>query len=113
MSGIILHPRGRRERRELSILTALGAELSCHNHRDWPFSSGVDVRAGRYQRVLFPVVNDRHLKKQPMIFTTSKPVSEWGKVLHDEDMAAASSIRSSSTVALSTSMDPRGEKVIS
>jgi IstB-like ATP binding protein len=24
-----------------------------------------------------------------MIFTTNKPLSEWGKVLHDEDMAAA------------------------
>jgi len=35
------------------------------------------------------VVNDRHLKKRPMIFTTNKPLTEWGKVLHDEDMAAA------------------------
>jgi hypothetical protein len=24
-----------------------------------------------------------------MIFTTSKPLSQWGKVLHDEDLAAA------------------------
>jgi IstB-like ATP binding protein len=24
-----------------------------------------------------------------MIFTTNKPLSEWGKVLHDEDLAAA------------------------
>jgi hypothetical protein len=24
-----------------------------------------------------------------MIFTTNKPLNEWGKVLHDEDMAAA------------------------
>jgi IstB-like ATP binding protein len=39
--------------------------------------------------VLFHVVNDRHLKKRPMIFTTNKPLNEWGKVLHDEDMAAA------------------------
>ncbi len=35
------------------------------------------------------VVNDRHLRKRPMIFTTNKPLSEWGKVLHDEDLAAA------------------------
>jgi IstB-like ATP binding protein len=35
------------------------------------------------------MVNNRHLKKRPMIFTTNKPLSEWGKVLHDEDMAAA------------------------
>ena len=34
--------------------------------------------------VLFHVVNDRHLRKRPMIFTTNKPLSEWGKVLHDE-----------------------------
>src|SRR5208283_5664790 len=42
-----------------------------------------------HANVLFHVVNDRHLKKRPMIFTTNKPLSEWGKVLHDEDMAAA------------------------
>jgi len=39
--------------------------------------------------VLFHVVNHRHLKKRPMIFTTNKPLSEWGKALHDEDLAAA------------------------
>ena len=39
--------------------------------------------------VLFHVVNDRHLRKRPMIFTTNKSLSEWGKVLHDEDLAAA------------------------
>ena len=39
--------------------------------------------------VLFHVVNDRHLRKRPMIFTTNKPLNEWGKVLHDEDLAAA------------------------
>jgi IstB-like ATP binding protein len=39
--------------------------------------------------VLFHVVNDRHLRKRPMLFTTNKPMTEWGKALHDEDMAAA------------------------
>ncbi len=39
--------------------------------------------------VLFHVVNNRHLRKRPMIFTTNKPLNEWGKVLHDEDLAAA------------------------
>jgi DNA replication protein DnaC len=39
--------------------------------------------------VLFHVVNDRYLKKRPIIFTTNKPLSAWGKVLHDEDLAAA------------------------
>src|SRR5246127_2823433 len=31
--------------------------------------------------VLFHVVNDRHLRKRPMIFTTNKPLGEWGKAL--------------------------------
>jgi len=31
----------------------------------------------------------RHLRKRPMIFTTNKPLTGWGKVLHDEDVAAA------------------------
>jgi DNA replication protein DnaC len=39
--------------------------------------------------VLFHVVNHRHLRKRPMIFTTNKALNEWGKVLHDEDLAAA------------------------
>src|SRR6516162_372731 len=39
--------------------------------------------------VLFHVVNNRHLRKRPMIFTTNKPLNEWGRVLHDEDLAAA------------------------
>ena len=39
--------------------------------------------------VLFHVINHRHLKKRPMIFTPNKPLNEWGKVLHDEDLGAA------------------------
>lgn len=39
--------------------------------------------------VLFHVVNDRYLKKRPTILTTNKPLGAWGKVLHDEDLAAA------------------------
>jgi DNA replication protein DnaC len=39
--------------------------------------------------VLFHVVKNRHLRKRPMIFTTNKPFDQWGKVLHDEDLAAA------------------------
>jgi DNA replication protein DnaC len=39
--------------------------------------------------VIFDVVNDRQLPKRPLNFTTNKPLNEWGKVLHDEDMAAA------------------------
>jgi IstB-like ATP binding protein len=38
---------------------------------------------------LLQIPNDRHLRKRPLIFTTNKPLNQWGKVLHDEDMAAA------------------------
>ena len=39
--------------------------------------------------MLFHVVNDRHRRKRSMIFTTNKPLAEWGRVLHDEDLAQA------------------------
>lgn len=39
--------------------------------------------------MLFHVVNDRHRKKRAMIFTTNKPLTAWGSVLHDEDLAHA------------------------
>ncbi len=39
--------------------------------------------------VLFHVVNERHLRKRSMIFTTNKLLDDWGKVLHDPDLAAA------------------------
>jgi DNA replication protein DnaC len=39
--------------------------------------------------VLFHVVNERHLKRRSMIFTTNKPLDAWGQVLHDPDLAAA------------------------
>jgi DNA replication protein DnaC len=38
--------------------------------------------------VLFHVVNDRHTRRRPMIFTTNKsPFTEWGDALHDHDLA--------------------------
>jgi len=37
--------------------------------------------------VLYHVVNERHLANRPMIFTTNKPPSAWGDVLHDPDLA--------------------------
>ena len=37
--------------------------------------------------VLFHVVNERHLKKRSMIFTTNKSLAAWGQVLHDDDLA--------------------------
>jgi DNA replication protein DnaC len=39
--------------------------------------------------VLYHVVNDRHLRKRPMIFTTNKSLRQWGRVLHDPDLASA------------------------
>jgi len=39
--------------------------------------------------VLYHVVNERHLKRRPMIFTTNKSLDTWGQVLHDKDLAAA------------------------
>jgi hypothetical protein len=39
--------------------------------------------------MLFHVVNDRHRKRRAMIFTTNKPLSAWGRVLHDDDLAHA------------------------
>jgi DNA replication protein DnaC len=39
---------------------------------------------------LFHVVNERHIRKRAMIFTTNKdPDNDWGDVLHDDDLAAA------------------------
>ncbi len=39
--------------------------------------------------VLFQAVNQRHLAKRPMIFTTNKPLAAWADVLHDADLAEA------------------------
>jgi DNA replication protein DnaC len=39
--------------------------------------------------VLFHVVNDRHLRRRAMVFTTNKSLRAWGKVLHDQDLADA------------------------
>lgn len=39
--------------------------------------------------LLFHVVNERHLRRRPMIFTTNKPPASWGRVLHDADLAEA------------------------
>lgn len=43
--------------------------------------------------VLFQVVNHRYLHKRPMLFTTNKPLPQWGRVLHDPDLAEAISDR--------------------
>lgn len=39
--------------------------------------------------VLYHVVNRRYLRHKPIVFTTNKPLTDWGDVLHDPDLAAA------------------------
>jgi DNA replication protein DnaC len=39
--------------------------------------------------VLFQVVDHRYLHHKPMIFTTNKSLDQWGRVLHDADLAEA------------------------
>jgi DNA replication protein DnaC len=39
--------------------------------------------------VLYHLVNERHLRRRAMLFTTNKPLKSWGQVLHDEDLAEA------------------------
>lgn len=39
--------------------------------------------------MLFHVVNHRHHRHKSMIFTTNKPLAQWGDVLHDQDLAHA------------------------
>lgn len=39
--------------------------------------------------VLYHVVNDRHIRRRAMIFTTNKHPTRWGNVLHDDDLADA------------------------
>lgn len=39
--------------------------------------------------VLFQVVNQRYLRKKPIVFTTNKLLAAWAEVLHDPDLAEA------------------------
>lgn len=39
--------------------------------------------------VLFQVVDQRYLKGKPILLTTNKPLNQWGRVLHDEELARA------------------------
>lgn len=49
---------------------------------------GYLVHAKDAANVLFHVVNDRHVRRRPMIFTTNKsPLADWGAALHDHDLA--------------------------
>jgi DNA replication protein DnaC len=39
--------------------------------------------------ILFQVVNQRYQRGRPMLFTTNKALKQWGRVLHDDDLARA------------------------
>ena len=39
--------------------------------------------------VLYGVVDQRCLKRRPIVFTTNKPLKRWGEVLHDAELAEA------------------------
>jgi DNA replication protein DnaC len=39
--------------------------------------------------VLYGVVDQRCLKRRPLVFTTNKPLKAWGEVLHDHELADA------------------------
>lgn len=39
--------------------------------------------------VLYGVVDQRTIKRRPLIFTTNKPLTQWGAVLHDNELAEA------------------------
>lgn len=39
--------------------------------------------------VLYGVVDQRCLKRRPVVFTTNKPLKAWGEVLHDHELAEA------------------------
>jgi DNA replication protein DnaC len=39
--------------------------------------------------MLYHVVNDRHRRRRPMVFTSNKHPDAWGAVLHDDDLAQA------------------------
>ena len=39
--------------------------------------------------VLYGVIDQRCLRRKPIVFTTNKKLREWGQVLHDEQLAEA------------------------
>jgi DNA replication protein DnaC len=50
---------------------------------------GYQSYAADAANVLYRVVNERYLKRRPMIITTNKPLAALGQVLHDADLAEA------------------------
>jgi DNA replication protein DnaC len=61
----------------------------CHPHVLVIDEVGYLACASDAANVMFQVVNDRSLARKPMLFTTNKPIEDWGRVLHDPDLAEA------------------------
>ena len=61
----------------------------CHPHVLVIDEVGYLACAPDAANVLFQVVNERSLTRKPMLFTTNKPIEDWGRVLHDPDLAEA------------------------
>jgi DNA replication protein DnaC len=39
--------------------------------------------------VLYTIIDARYLRRRPTVFTTNKPLRQWGSLLHDNDLAEA------------------------
>lgn len=50
----------------------------------WAITYGTDAA-----NMLFHVVNERHRRHRPMIFTTNISLKAWGLALHDDDLSQA------------------------
>ena len=62
---------------------SLGGHPSCRQ------TVGYLQHADSAANVLYGVIDGRCHRKRPMIFTTNKPLREWGAVLHDRHLAEA------------------------
>jgi DNA replication protein DnaC len=66
-----------------------GLEPYVHPHVLVIDELGYQSYAADAANVLYRVVNDRYLKRRPIIVTTNKPLAALGQVLHDADLAEA------------------------
>lgn len=66
-----------------------GLEPYVHPHVLVIDELGYQSYAADAANVVYRVVNDRYLKRRPIIVTTNKPLAALGQVLHDADLAEA------------------------
>lgn len=64
-------------------------EPYCHPHVLVIDEIGYLAYSSDAANVLFQAVDHRTLRAKPMVFTTNKPLEQWGRVLHDNDLAEA------------------------